>query len=90
MAFSFKKNWEAKGAHGDYDYNERGFTGPIPPRDFHASVGTVSVKLRLLTRHLFNATAGGQSFPPSLSVPLAEPRPVCTEHPPCDVYHAPT
>jgi hypothetical protein len=44
IAASFKKNWEAKGGYGYYDYNERGFTGPVAPRDFHANVGTVSVK----------------------------------------------
>jgi len=44
VAIAFKKNWEAKGAYGYYDYNERGFSGPIPPRDFHANVGTVSMK----------------------------------------------
>ena len=27
-----------------FNYNERGFQGPIPARDFHANVDTVSVK----------------------------------------------
>jgi hypothetical protein len=44
VAVGFKRNWEAKGAYGYYDYNERGFAGPVAPRDFHANVGTVSVK----------------------------------------------
>jgi hypothetical protein len=44
LAFSFHRNWEAKGAYNYYDYNERSYQGPIPPRDFHASMGTVSVK----------------------------------------------
>ena len=44
VAVSFKRNWEAKGAYDYFDYNERGFQGPIPARDFHGNVGTVSVK----------------------------------------------
>jgi hypothetical protein len=44
VAFALAKGWEAKGYWGYYDYHERGYSGPILPRNYMANTGTVSVK----------------------------------------------
>ncbi len=44
MAYDLTAHWTAKGAWGGYDYNERGWQGPVVPRDFHASTGTLSLR----------------------------------------------
>ena len=44
LAVGLGKGWEAKGGYGYYDYHERGYAGPILPRNFHSNTGTVSVK----------------------------------------------
>lgn len=44
VAYELTKHWTAKGAWGFYDYNERGWQGPVVPRDFHANTGTLSLR----------------------------------------------
>ena len=44
IAYDVTSHWTAKGAWGFYDYNERGYEGPVLPRDFHAETGTVSLR----------------------------------------------
>ena len=44
IAYNLTDHWAAKGAWGYYDYNERGWQGPVVPRDFHANTGTLSLR----------------------------------------------
>lgn len=44
LSYDLTNHWAAKGAWGFYDYNERGWQGPVLPRDFHAQTGTVSMR----------------------------------------------
>jgi len=44
VAYELTPHWTAKGAWGYYDYNERGWQGPVVPRDFHANTGTLSLR----------------------------------------------
>jgi hypothetical protein len=48
LAVELVKNWTVKGGWNYYDYNETGLNGrqaaAIVPRDFHATLGTVSLK----------------------------------------------
>ena len=44
MAVGLAKGWEAKGYWGYYDYHERGYYGPMLPRNYMANTGMLSVK----------------------------------------------
>lgn len=45
LQLEFVKNWSAIGRWNYYDYHEAtAFFGPTAPRDFHANVGTVSLR----------------------------------------------